>query len=81
MSLGETDEVLTCCNIRENSSEMIHFPGADSHAEGGMVKVLEWAHAHKDEKYCDPSENKELNMGHRLFNFVMSLFNSKKNVV
>lgn len=55
--------------------EMIHLPGLDSQAKGGVVDIIEWTYEHKDEKFRNPADFPELNMGTRLFKYVLGLFN------
>lgn len=54
---------------------MIHLPGLDSQAKGGVVDIIEWTYEHKDEKFRNPADFPELNMGTRLFKYVLGLFN------
>ena len=77
--VGEADNILTSCNIKENSMEMMHLPGADSNCNGGLFEIIEWAFEHKDEKYMNPIKNLELNMGQRIFKYILGLFNHKIN--
>ena len=39
--VGEADNILTSCNIKENSMEMMHLPGADSNCNGGLFEIIE----------------------------------------
>jgi hypothetical protein len=57
--------------------EMIHLPGSDAQMSGGVVDIIEWAYEHKDEKYMDPAQFNELNMGKRLFTYVIGLLGKK----
>ena len=72
--------MLCICNLKENSMEMLHLPRTDALATGGLLEVIEWAHEHKDEQFIDPKEQQELNMGHRMFKYITSLFNSNKKI-
>ncbi|OMJ67757.1 hypothetical protein SteCoe_34992 [Stentor coeruleus] len=68
--------VLVSGNLKENSSmEMIHLPGLDSQAKGGIIDIIEWTYEHKDEEFRNPADFPELNMGTRLFKYVLGLFN------
>lgn len=77
ISLGDTNTVLISAHLKENSMEMIHLPGSDSQKSGGIVEIVEWAYEHKDEKYMNPAQYSELNMGKRLFKFVVALLSKK----
>lgn len=77
ISLGDTNTVLISAHLKENSMEMIHLPGSDSQKSGGIVEIIDWAYEHKDEKYMSPTQYSELNMGKRLFKFVVALLGKK----
>ena len=57
--------------------EMIHLPGSDTQMSGGIVEIIEWAYEHRHEKYMNPAEYNELNMGKRLFKFTIGLLGKK----
>ncbi|CAG9328575.1 unnamed protein product [Blepharisma stoltei] len=63
----------------ETVVELLTFPGSESKTDKGFHEILEWAYEHKDELYTDPSETPELNMGKRLYKYIIDMlrWNSK----
>jgi len=57
----------------EASIENVYLPKAEGKHNGGFQEIIDWTYEHKDEKYVDPTTTPELNMGKRVFNYVVSL--------
>ncbi|CAG9317608.1 unnamed protein product [Blepharisma stoltei] len=59
--------------------ELLIFPGSDSKTDKGFHEIIEWSYEHKDELCTDPSVTPELNMGKRLYKYIVDMlhWNSK----
>lgn len=57
----------------EASIQNVYLPKAEGKHNGGFQEIIDWTYEHKDEKYVDPTTTPELNMGKRVFNYVVSL--------
>ena len=53
--------------------ERLYLPPNNCLVRGGLRDDLRWAYEHKDERYVDPDETPELNMGSRLYDYIKSL--------
>jgi hypothetical protein len=76
-TIGENNLVVTSADMKEHFMELIYLPGVDGSGKGSIGDAVEWAYEHKDEKYMDPAVDKELNMGNRIFKFVVGMMNNK----
>lgn len=56
--------------------QKVHFSSRKHCTTEGIHEIIEWTYLHKDEAYADAEETPELNMGKRVFEFIMSLLNS-----
>lgn len=49
------------------------FPGTNSKSDNGFLEIIEWVYEHKDELYVDPDVTPELNMGRRLYRYILDM--------
>ena len=61
---------------RDENTEDIYFPRMTSTSNGGVFQIFEWTYLHKDEEYADPRDPPELNMGKRVYEYIISFLNN-----
>jgi hypothetical protein len=80
ISIGDMKQIKEVCKLKNAHLEHLYLPKVDNQEQLKVSDVLEWAYLHKDEQYMNPLYSPELDMGKRIFNFVLEKLSGNEKV-